>query len=117
MAKMGRPPGPTKDRYGNIVPEGKCREAWDARPLFVEFYDKIFEVKTLVQKIAMTKAGVFSRCSQAVVDLDNARRAVLHGKPYAMCPRCKGRGCQPCRGMGWLPKAHLQALNAERAKK
>lgn len=43
-------------------------------------------------------------------DLKNVRNSLEHFCPYAVCQRCKGRGCQVCRDTGFITKPMVEQI-------
>lgn len=43
--------------------------------------------------------------AQAIKDIQNVRHALKFAKPHAICPYCKGQGCEACNYTGWVGHA------------
>lgn len=53
---------------------------------------------------------------QILKDLQNVRSAIAFAKPYAVCPYCKGKGCQACGDSGWVPERVFKSAPSEKKR-
>jgi ParB-like chromosome segregation protein Spo0J len=84
-------PGPTTDELGATLP-GKMRPAFDMRDIFTSILSDLRGIKKRVDALATSAAGVYLSDKELAGELDNVIRALKYGKPYAICPQCKGKG-------------------------
>jgi transposase len=109
--------GELKDSLRVLVPPG-LRGVFEAVATFRGALSQITEIKTAINTIAGTAAGLHLHPQEVTLALDNARRAIRFAIPYAVCPVCKGSGktrranC-PCKDAGWLPEDNYRILLQE----
>lgn len=101
-----------KDGLGNPVDE-KYREAFeDGR--FEEFRQAIVNLSHLVDKMTKDRWCGHLHAQSIKADLNNAKRAVVTAKPYAVCGYCKGKGCNACRMSGIVSKLIWESTPEEK---
>lgn len=93
---------PPKDETGRKLPTHLVA-AFSFAEKFDEARRQFNAAKKIVGELLDSPAGVFLDGNQLRADLANARRGLMQS-PYAICPLCKGKGCEPCRQSGWMPK-------------
>lgn len=47
---------------------------------------------------------------QLLADCTNVQQGLVAGKPHALCPICKGKGCNECDQLGWMHTDQWTAL-------
>lgn len=77
---------------------------------FREYRNLLRKAKDVANDISTGPVGEWINLQAAVIDLENAKRTIMHMAPYTACPLCKGDGCDACRSTGVLPKAAYEAL-------
>jgi hypothetical protein len=128
-----KPPEPRaelKDRVGNVLPDGPCRDAFadPALPELIEELEVIegmFRVKPWVEKAGkllphypwLLLAKFDEHAYEAHHRVQVAIEALKAGVPHALCPKCagldsnaNGKVCKGCRGSGLVPETRYQEL-------
>lgn len=103
-----------KDAKGKAVP-ARLRECFgEKKPVFDQIRRQLGgSLKTLESLAKDPIAGVWLGLLNVRSDLRNAMHHVKFGTPYAVCPYCKGRGCDACKKAGWLNQSAFQAAPEE----
>lgn len=57
-----------------------------------------------LEAVCQLPGGEYVHEQSARASLRNAKEAVFRSFPHAVCPSCRGKGCEPCRETGWLTK-------------
>jgi ParB/RepB/Spo0J family partition protein len=88
------------DSLGNVVPEN-LRDVFADRML----RDQLDMMRIAVPQIKSASFwNPFLELGHATDGLQNAITALADAIPYAVHDKCDGKGCDDCRGKGWLPK-------------
>ena len=112
---------PTTDAAGITIPE-------DLRPLFQagkvckDLARELSGMKSRAEKEASGNETAFATFSLNgfVEAIGNARRALLMGFPYVICPYCGPKAtaatrkkCRSCKGLGYLNKAQYRCVSED----
>ncbi len=57
--------------------------------------------------------GIIQSLEAASSEVESAAEWLRKCEPHAVCPKCKGAGCRPCKDAGWLPKRAYDALKVK----
>lgn len=112
QSKAPPKPEPKKDGLGKPVENQAMREALAVAPKLSEIGRLIDEARRGIEALVGQPIATHLHHQQAILDLQNAKRAVLWAQPYAVCPympNCK-RGCKVCGGSQWLNKDKFNAV-------
>jgi hypothetical protein len=112
------PPAPVLDALKRPVPE-------NLKPVFenVTPFDEAMNLCTALTKALNTLRAddtigiVFAGrgvASQALKDVSNVRHALKFSRPYAVCPYCKGKGCDACSEAGWVGEGVYRSAPEEK---
>lgn len=98
--------GATMDECGTIVTDGRIAAAFNAADPFGEALNLVGQLKTIVDDLVTTPAGLLLAENQQVIERDRRSLAALirFCRPHAVCPYCGGRQekCDACKGRGWV---------------
>ena len=90
------------------VPEN-LRDVFEDRHKIQACCAKIREARKSFEELCSSPAGtlVLPMKTQMSNDLNRMANEIYQNRPYAICPRCEGRGdgCPVCRSKGWIQKA------------
>lgn len=111
------PDGELKDELDNVVPPG-LRPVFEDAAILRGLLSQFPEIKAALNKLYDRPAGRHLHKQEIEMALDNARRSIRFGMPYAVCPVCSGSGKDrktncPCKGFGWLPEDNYKVLPQE----
>ena len=89
------------------------RATGDAEPMniedlaepFTEVVSMLRQAKELMHSISNTPDGVWMNYQPLAVKLRDVAEGIKFAMPHMICPKCGGKGCESCRGLGWIPKA------------
>lgn len=102
-AKKNRIPSQTMDGRGKPVADptltgvfGTGRTHFDSCLYFIRI------MRAEIMSLASQPHGTFVVPAQLEALMDNLAGALKEGKPYAICPFCKGAKCRACRDTGWV---------------
>lgn len=121
-----------RDKVGNVLPDGACRDAFADTQLAglildMQQVESMFATDPWIAKAGkLTDHYGFIRVAQFRDHLTEAAHAfglaiaaLQDGLPYAVCPKCKaeaskrnGTVCSACRGLGHVPEHRYQELSA-----
>lgn len=110
---------PVLDEVNQVIPE-HLQEVFQARAEFRAMLQVIKGQKSAFEMIGQTKAGVHLVGNSA--EFEVARKTlwgiVSETMPHAVCGKCHGdkgksKGCDACKGRGWLPSRHFKNLTPE----
>ncbi len=93
------------DQEGNTLPDKpSIRTAFQRRNEITEMMTIVSQLKSKVLKAAEDGDMLFVSLSssQFQANCGNLRRALRAIRPHAVCPYCKGEGCDACHGQGWV---------------
>ena len=98
------------DKVGNVI-TGDMALAFLQRCRLTTLIRTLSGVRTEVERMKGKKDPLVAtiNLSQFQADVNNARNALKAAAPYALCPYCKGDGCQACHARGWLGKIDYDA--------
>jgi hypothetical protein len=113
-AKPPTPPEEPKDSVGQVIPE-KLRPVFARRQEITSRMTQLSTMKAEVIKSHEDKDALFYNLStqRFQAAMENARRELHACVPYAVCPYCKGRGCQACHAHGFLDQYRYDSAPKE----
>lgn len=94
------------DGDGKPIPVS-LRPVFERAKEFDDLCRQLHAITTAIEKICGEPLGAHVHCQSVTADIDNAKRALRFGKPYAVCPYCKAKkpeACAACKGHGWVGK-------------
>lgn len=120
-APPSMPPKPKVevDEIGYPIPEGVvAKKTWNERHKVIGIMQEIRRIQLAVEKIEADADLFFRNVSlQSVgIHLANAIREIRPAKPYAVCPYCRGNGCQSCKARGMVDKTFWDVAAAQELK-
>ena len=71
---------------------------------------KIGEIKASARVISEEEGGELLPLRAVEADCSNVSPALLAARPHAVCPVCKGKGCDMCDQLGWMHRDQYNAL-------
>jgi hypothetical protein len=104
---LQRDPDVPRDGFGVIVPPA-LRGAFTDQTM-----QSIINLISGHIKVLRNTTGEWNRWLQlkvAVEGLERAREAISNAVPYAVHPKCDGKGCDACRHLGWVPESVILDL-------
>lgn len=108
-------PAPVVDKEMQEVPEHLRAVFTDGAKFFREAVDNLRQTRdVLVEAAEKGQFGKYLRPQDVKVELSNVIEALRFASPHAVCPACKGRGCDPCRQQGWVPSQVYKAIVEKR---
>ena len=72
---------------------------------FNEVVSLLRQAKELLQILSKTPDGRWIGYQPLAIKIRDVAESIKFSKPYKVCPRCGGKGCEYCHGLGWIPKA------------
>lgn len=113
----GDPPAEIADATGTMVP-ARLREVFGiVRAQFQKLIREVDRFKAEAIRLAESPHGLHLTATQVQKDAENLRTALKFASPYAVCSRCRGKGCKPCKDQGWMTLDHHRAAERERGRK
>lgn len=107
------------DGTGKVVPKD-LEEVFAQVSGFSNVLSHCTQIKKALNALMEGPAG---RClcekavdKQILKDLQNLRSAIKFATPYAVCPYCKGRGCNACGDSGWVPELVYNSAPSEKKR-
>lgn len=104
------------DEVGDEIPK-KLQAIFAGR---VDLEEKAREIQKLVAWAESLDEDLtaFLNVQALRADLNNAKKALRHAKPYAVCPYCRAKKatCTGCKGTGWVTKSLYDAAPTELRK-
>lgn len=98
--------GPLVDKAGNVVPPNLIGAFTEGREFFSAAVSNLSQTRdALVEAAKNGQFGKFLREQDISVELNNVIESLRFATPHGVCPECAGKGCDPCRQQGWMPKA------------
>lgn len=103
-------PAEMVDKEMQVVPT-KLRDVFGAgAEFFREAIDNLRQTRdTLADAAKSGRFGKFLREQDVNVNLNNLIEALKFAQPHAVCPKCRGDGCDDCRQQGWMPSTLFKA--------
>jgi ParB-like chromosome segregation protein Spo0J len=94
------------DATGKVVPD-HCREVFERAGEFDKALSLCKQLKEAIGKLAKDETIGIHLSAKAIAtgairDVENVRTALKFSRPHAVCPYCKGKGCQACFETGWV---------------
>ena len=71
---------------------------------------KIGEIKASARVISEEEGGELLPLRAVEADCSNVSNALIAARPHAVCPVCKGKGCDICDQLGWMHRDQYNAL-------
>ena len=71
---------------------------------------KIGEIKASARVISEEEGGELLPLRAGEADCSNVSNALIAARPHAVCPVCKGKGCDMCDQLGWMHRDQYNAL-------
>lgn len=71
---------------------------------------KIGEIKASARVISEEEGGELLPLRAVEADCSNVSNALIAARPHAVCPVCKGKGCDMCDQLGWMHRDQYNAL-------
>jgi hypothetical protein len=71
---------------------------------------KIGEIKATARVISEEEGGELLPLRSIEADCSNVSNALIAARPHAVCPVCKGKGCDMCDQLGWMHRDQYNAL-------
>ena len=71
---------------------------------------KIGEIKASARVISEEEGGELIPLRAIEADCSNVSNALIAARPHAVCPICKGNGCEECDHLGWMHRDQYGAL-------
>lgn len=105
-------PDPLRDEVGRLVPKALV-DLFNERMRFKQITTEITRQWKLVDAMSTSPIGSYLNAQAIDVDLTNARRSIKAATPFAVCPKCKGKGCKACKNLGWMNKQVYDAVPEE----
>ena len=62
------------------------------------------DLRKQIHELVEMPFGAFLTQTQLDAHIKNLHAALKFSIPYAVCPMCKGKKCDSCRTVGWMPK-------------
>lgn len=103
-----------EDQLGEIVPE-KLEGVFISGREFERKVRALTELQEWVESVSKTMQGAWLFPPTIKADLENAKRAIRFGRPYAVCPYCKSHSatCGACKGHGYINRGVYNAVPVE----
>lgn len=76
----------------------------DRKKEFAALVNKVGAIRTAMEKIKDEPCGRLVNFSNIIRDCENLQSGIKFAAPFAVCPYCKGKGCNPCKSLGWMNK-------------
>ncbi len=108
MADSGKVPENVTDRLGNPIKSEAIAIEFARESIFTRALKRISEAEHEIEFLLQDVFQTWISKQQVFIDLTNAKNAINEGRPYAVCPECKGRHCGSCRDRGWMPQRHYK---------
>ena len=71
---------------------------------------KVGEIKATVRVMSEEEGGELLPLRAIEADCTNVSNALIAGRPHAVCPICKGKGCDGCDHLGWMHRDQYNSL-------
>jgi ParB-like chromosome segregation protein Spo0J len=71
---------------------------------------KIGEIKASARVISEDEGGELLPLRAIEADCTNVSNALIAARPHAVCPICRGNGCNECDQLGWMHRDQYNAL-------
>jgi hypothetical protein len=99
------PTTPENDTVGQPIPK-QLSEVFDRANEFEQHARALTSIGQWAEKIGGELPGKWLHVQSFKADLSNAKRALRHNKPYAVCPYCQAKKskCEACKGHGFVSK-------------
>ena len=101
--------GPVVDDNDTTVPVNLIdtfKNASDQKSVITKMGFIIGEIAELCEQ----PGGEVLPRAQLLADCKNVQQSIVAGRPHAVCPICKGLGCNECDQLGWMHKDQWTAL-------
>jgi ParB-like chromosome segregation protein Spo0J len=113
-------PQKVTDKNGKVVPE-HCREVFERASEFDKGLSLCKQLKEIIGKISKDEViGIHLSAkgiaNGALRDVENVRSALKFARPHAVCPYCKGKGCNACFETGWVGMRVYESAPAEKKR-
>lgn len=109
-----------EDQVGNELPD-KLIGVFKNRNVFVTISRNLSEAATAISRLFNSPGGERIPAQLILEHLATAKKNLSSAAPYAVCPLCRGEGCDikdnPCRGLGWVTKSTYDNLPDDAKKK
>jgi len=92
-----------------VVPDSLRQTFENARGMRGLIY-KVGEIRAISEVLSTEEGGQLLPLPQIQADCSNISEALISGRPHAVCPICKGRGCDGCDSLGWMHRDQYNAL-------
>jgi hypothetical protein len=101
---------PMRDKVGNFVPPALIPAFTEGSDFFKAAIHNLTATRdSLAEAAKVGQFGKFLREQDVTIPINNVIESLKFARPHAVCPECEGRGCDPCRQQGWMPKALYDA--------
>ena len=114
------PPEQSKDKVGQAIPE-RILAAFECGDEMRSSARQMSSAVQSILKVAESADGITQRLGTERMPLSAIKvakkdlaAAINAGLPHAVCPYCKGRGCQQCDKLGWIHKDRWAGIPEER---
>lgn len=99
----------TVDGLENPVPDN-LKQAFEVARGMKGLIYKAGEIKASVRVISEMEGGELIPLRAIEADCSNVSNALIAAQPHAVCPVCKGNGCDMCDQLGWMHNDQYKAL-------
>ena len=99
----------TVDGLDNPVPD-ELKATFDVARAMRGLIYKAGEIKASIRVISESEGGELIPLRAVEADCTNVSNALIAAKPHAVCPICKGKGCEGCDHLGWMHRDQYNAL-------
>lgn len=101
--KAAESPEPPKDQLGQVIQHKHVADAFARAGELNQFKNKVHALARALDAIDPQIGAHLDRQGTAS-HMQSVAANIRFGVPYAICPYCKGKKCENCRHVGWLPK-------------
>lgn len=89
-------------------------ETFEMAAMFTGLIQRVGNIRKDVFDLASGKGGERLPVQQLRIDLNNVSEALQCAVPHAVCPYCKGVGCEQCDDLGWMHRDRYAGIPEER---
>ena len=96
-----------------LIPPG-LHETFNARRTYRSLIAKIGSLRKEILDLALEEGGERILIQNVRVEIKNLLEVLHAATPFAVCPYCKGSGCEECESYGWMTKERYSGIPEER---
>lgn len=97
------------DSVESVVPD-RLRPVFELAREIKGIVNAIGKCRVRLEEMFEEDGGEHLPVTEILSDANNWSSALVSGRPFAVCPICKGSGCDQCEDLGWMHQAQWGSL-------